>query len=121
MTENKNYTNTPIEEDDHEIDLMEYVRKLWNARMTLLKVAGIAAVVGIVIGFSIPKQYTAEVILSPESSKTGNNRLSSMASMLSASFSISLEYNCAVSIMLPPKILTKRQEMTIILTRQTKS
>jgi uncharacterized protein involved in exopolysaccharide biosynthesis len=82
MTENKNYTNTPIEEDDHEIDLMEYVLKLWNARITLLKIAGIAAVVGIVVAFSIPKQYTAEVILSPESTKAGTNRLSSMASML---------------------------------------
>mgnify|MGYP003292211235 CR=1 FL=1 len=81
MTENKNYTNVPLEEDELEIDLMEYVRKLWNARMLLVKVAGIAAVIGIVIGISIPKKYTAEVILSPESRKGGSN-LSGMAAML---------------------------------------
>ena len=82
MTKNSNYTDELMKEDDHEIDLMEYVLKLWNARITLLKIAGIAAVVGIVVAFSIPKQYTAEVILSPESTKAGTNRLSSMASML---------------------------------------
>ena len=82
MAEYKNYTNAPLEEDELEIDLMEYVRKLWSARLLLLKVAGIAAVVGIIIGFSFPKKYTAEVVLSPESTKNANSRLSSMASML---------------------------------------
>lgn len=81
MVDDKNYTNNS-QEDELEIDLMEYVRKLWNARILLLKVAGIAAIVGLIIGYSIPKKYTAEVILSPESTKNGNSRLSSMASML---------------------------------------
>ena len=82
MAEDKNYTNAPLEEDELEIDLMEYVRKLWNARMLLVKVAGIAAVIGIVIGISIPKKYTAEVLLAPESGKGGGSSLSGMAAML---------------------------------------
>ena len=84
MTENKDYYNIPPyqEEDELEIDLMEYVRKLWNARKLLLKVAGIAAIVGIVIALSIPKKYTAEVTLSPESGKSGGGSLSGMAAML---------------------------------------
>lgn len=82
MAEDKNYTNAPLEEDELEIDLMEYARKLWGARMLLLKVAGIAAVVGIIIAFSIPKKYTAEVLLSPESSKGGGSSMSGMAAML---------------------------------------
>ena len=82
MAEDKNYTNAPLEEDELEIDLMEYVRKLWSARLLLVKVAGIAAVVGIIIGFSFPKKYTAEVVLSPETTKNANSRLSNMASML---------------------------------------
>lgn len=82
MTENKNYTNVPLEEDELGIDLMEYARKLWAARKILLKVAGIAIVVGIVIAFSIPKKYTAEVTLSPESGKTGGSSFSGMAAML---------------------------------------
>ena len=82
MAEDKNYTNAPLEEDELEIDLMEYVRKLWNARMLLVKVAGIAAVIGIVIGISIPKKYSAEVLLAPESGKGGGSSLSGMAAML---------------------------------------
>ena len=84
MTENKEYKNVPQyqEEDELEIDLMEYARKLWAARKLLLKVAGIAAVVGVIIALSIPKKYTAEVTLSPESGKSGGGSLSGMAAML---------------------------------------
>ena len=82
MAEDKNYINAPQEEDELEIDLMEYARKLWAARKLLLKIAGIAVVVGIVIAFSIPKKYTAEVTLSPESGKGGGSSLSGMAAML---------------------------------------
>lgn len=49
MAEDKNYTNNterPREDEELEIDLMEYVRKLWAARKMLLKVAGIGAIVG---------------------------------------------------------------------------
>lgn len=44
MAEDKNYTNNkerPREDEELEIDLMEYVRKLWAARKVLLKAAGI--------------------------------------------------------------------------------
>ena len=84
MTENKEYKNVPQyqEEDELEIDLMEYARKLWAARKLLLKVAGIAVVVGVVIALTTPKQYTVSVTLAPESSKAGGGGLSGIASML---------------------------------------
>ena len=84
MTENKNYTNLPPqqEEEEMEIDLMEYARKLWAARKLLLKVAGLAIIVGIVIALTTPKQYTVSVTLAPESSKSGGGSLSGIASML---------------------------------------
>lgn len=52
MAEDKNYTNNkerPREDEELEIDLMEYVRKLWAARKVLLKAAGIGAIVGTVV------------------------------------------------------------------------
>lgn len=83
MTENKEYTNMPQhQEEELEIDLMEYVRKLWGARKLLLKVAGIAAVIGFIIAISIPKKYTAEITFAPESIKGGGSNLSGMAAML---------------------------------------
>lgn len=81
MSEDKNY-NVPLKEDELEIDLMKYIRQLWGARKLFLKVAGIAAIVGIIIAFSVPKTYTAEVILTPESGKGGGSNLSGMAAML---------------------------------------
>ena len=82
MTENKNYTNPPQEEEELEIDLMEYARKLWAARKLLLKVAGIAVIVGVVIALTTPKQYTVSVTLAPEMGKSGGSSLSGIASML---------------------------------------
>lgn len=84
MTENKEYKNIPSyqEEEEMEIDLMEYARKLWAARKLLFKVAGIAVIVGVVIALTTPKQYTASVTLAPEMSKGGGGGLSSIASML---------------------------------------
>ena len=82
MTENKNYTNPPLEEEEMEIDLMEYARKLWAARKLLMKVAGIAVIVGVVIALTTPKQYTVNVTLAPEMGKSGGGGLSGIASML---------------------------------------
>ena len=84
MTENKEYKNVPQyqEEDEMEIDLMEYARKLWAARKLLLKVAGIAVIVGVVIALTTPKQYTVSVTLAPEMSKGGGGGLSGIASIL---------------------------------------
>ena len=82
MTEDKNYTNAPLHEDELEIDLMEYARKLWAARKLLIKVAGIAAIVALVIAYSLPKKYTAEILVSPESSKGGSSGMAGMAAML---------------------------------------
>ena len=78
----KEYKADLQEDDELEIDLMEYVRKLWDARKLLLKAAGIGALIGLVIVISLPRQYTVEVTLSPESGKTGGGSLSGMAAML---------------------------------------
>ena len=81
MIEDKDLTSR-AQDEEMEIDLMEYARKLWAARKLLLKVAGLAIIVGIVIALTTPKQYTVSVTLAPESSKSGGGGLSGIASML---------------------------------------
>lgn len=81
MAEENKYNNYQ-EEEELEIDLMEYARKLWASRKLLLKVAGIAAIVGVIIALGTPKTYTANVTLAPESGKSGGGGLSGIASML---------------------------------------
>lgn len=40
--------------EEQEIDLVELARKLWKERKLILKSCGWAALIGLVVGFSIP-------------------------------------------------------------------
>lgn len=113
MTENTSpYTPEPNEE--MEIDLMEYVRKLWDARWLLIKVAGIAAVVGVAIALTTPKVYTVNVTLAPESTKS-NSSLSSIASMLGVGGMSGGNEADALSVLLYPDIVSSTPFMIDLL------
>ena len=109
MTENKDYKQVPPqnqEVEEQEIDLMEYATKLWSVRKLLIKVACIAAIVGVVIAFTTPRQYTVTVTLAPESSKSGSSSLSGIASMLGmGGFSMGSDAD-ALHVMLYPDIVS---------------
>ena len=106
MTENKEYTQAPAnkETEEQEVDLMEYVRKLWLARKTLFKAAGIAAVLGVIIALTTPRQYTVNVTLAPESGRSGGG-LSSLASMFGVGGMSMGNDADALNVMLYPNIL----------------
>lgn len=85
MSENQQIKEEGPQQDPEEleIDLMEYVRKLWRVRKLLLKAAVVGLVVGLIIALSLPREYTVGVTLSPESGKNASGGgLSGMASML---------------------------------------
>lgn len=69
--------------EEQEIDLLNLARRLWDSRRTLLKAAAIGAVVGLIIGFSTPKEYTSSITLVSEplegSTKGNLGALASMA------------------------------------------
>lgn len=91
--------------EDQSIDLMMYAKKIWFNRFLLLKVLGIAIVVGIIIALSTPKEYTAISILAPESGKTSSG-LSSVSSMLGlGNINIGGEGD-AINVSLYPNIIT---------------
>lgn len=106
MTENKEYTQAHAnqETEEKEVDLMEYVRKLWLARKTLFKAAGIAAVLGVVIALTTPRQYTVNVTLAPESGRSGGG-LSSLASMFGVGGMSMGNDADALNVLLYPNIL----------------
>lgn len=68
--------------DEEEIDLLELALRVWAERKWILKCCGWAVLVGLVIAFSIPKEYTATATIAPEMSdgKSGGG-LSSLAAM----------------------------------------
>ena len=68
--------------EEQEIDLIELAQKVWAERKLVFKACGIAVLVGLVVAFSIPKEYTTEVMLAPESSaKTTTGSMSTLAAM----------------------------------------
>ncbi len=71
------------EEEEKEIDLLELASKLWAQRKKLAIWSVCGAVVGWVIAFSIPKEYSSSVKLSPEitDAKASGGSLGALASM----------------------------------------
>lgn len=73
------------EVDEQEIDLMELFQKLWAEKRLIFRWAGIAAIIGVIVAFSIPKEYSTTVKLAPEISDSkgkmagGLGALASMA------------------------------------------
>ena len=68
MTENKSNTTqepilTNLQVNEQEINLMEILHKIIGIRKTIYKAAGIGLLLGIIVGFSVPKKYTVNVTL----------------------------------------------------------
>ena len=55
-----------------EIDLIALAGHLWKKRRFFIKCCGIATVVGFIIAFSIPKEFTTTVKLAPETTDATN-------------------------------------------------
>lgn len=97
--------NRYIEEQYDEIDIMELVKKLLAEWKLILKYCVIAGIVGIIVGFSIPKEYTVVTKLSPESRPQSGGGLSSLAAMAGINLG-SMSSADAVSPDLYPDIVT---------------
>lgn len=93
------------EEQYDEIDIMELLHKLLKEWKFILKWCVVAAVVGIVIAFSIPKEYTVTSKLAPEVVDKRSGGLSSLASMAGINLG-SMSTSDAVSPDLYPEIVS---------------
>lgn len=80
MREDQEFNNK--EGEEKEIDLLELAMKLWAQRKKLIIWSVCGAVIGLIIAFSIPKEYTTEVKLAPEVSESrASGNLSGLASL----------------------------------------
>lgn len=86
----ENINNTPYN-DEPEIDIMELISKLWKRRSMIIKWCIVGAVIGLVVGFSIPKTYTAGVTLVPEVQQRTSSGVSSIASMMGVNLNNSVD------------------------------
>ena len=62
--------NTEIVMDD-EIDLKELFTVLWDGKLIISAITGIAAVISVLIAVSLPNIYTATALLAPAESSGG--------------------------------------------------
>lgn len=102
MTENNYNPNIPQYQEEPEIDIMELISKLWKKRMMIIKWCVVGAVIGLVVGFSIPKTYSASVTLAPETQQKSGSGLSSMASMFGVNLNNSVD---AISVDMFPDVV----------------
>ena len=100
MQENPN--NQPYYEDEQEIDIMELISKLWKRRSMIIKWCVAGAIIGLVIGFSIPKTYTAGVTFAPETQQKTSSGVSSIASMMGVNLNNSVD---AISVEMFPDVV----------------
>lgn len=100
MQENPN--NQPYYDDESEIDIMELISKLWKKRSMIIKWCIAGAIIGLVVGFSIPKTYTASVTLAPEMQQKTSSGVSSIASMMGVNLNNSVD---AISVEMFPDVV----------------
>ena len=100
MQEN-NYIQPQFEEEQ-EIDIMELISKLWKKKAMIIKWCVVGAVIGIVVGFSIPKTYSSSVTLAPETQQRTNSSVSSIASMMGVNLNNSVD---AISVEMFPDVV----------------
>lgn len=67
-----NITDNKTPEDERDIDFIALTKYLWSKRKLFLKCCGIAIVAGLIVAFSIPKEYTTTVKLMPETNNISN-------------------------------------------------
>lgn len=82
-------SNNEDPEAESEIDLLELAMKLWQQRKKIVKWCAVGAVLGLIVAFSIPREYETTVKLAPEfsASQKGTGGLSSLMSMAGLSSS----------------------------------
>ena len=100
MTEQNNIPSQYMQEE--EIDIMEYVVKLWKKRSMIIKWCCVGAVIGLVVGFSIPKTYKTGAVLAPETEQKMGSGVSSIASMMGVSLDNSVD---AISVEMFPDVV----------------
>lgn len=92
--------------ENREIDLIEIAKSIWDKRRKVIKWGLIGALVGIVISFSLPKQYETVVMIAPEgSSSSSSSSMSGLAAMAGIDFGGSSRSSAGLSSRIYPDIL----------------
>lgn len=92
----------PFVDEIDEIDIMELISKLWKKRAMIIKWCIVGAIVGLIVGFSIPKTYKASVTIVPEAQQRTSSGVSAIASMMGVNLNNSVD---AISVDMFPDVV----------------
>jgi LPS O-antigen subunit length determinant protein (WzzB/FepE family) len=107
-----NKVNVHTQQEEQEIDLIELVQKIWAERKLILKICSYALLIGLVVAFSIPKEYTTKVTLAPEvSEKSGIEGVGALVAMAGVSLANKSNED-ALSVELYPDIVSSTPFLT---------
>ena len=102
----KQYKNASDQEQV--IDLVEIAKKLWVNWKFIFKVCSMGLLVGLIVAFSLPKEYTTRVVLAPEG---GSNNLSGLGAFAAMS-GINIGNMNSKDILLKPELFPSIIEST---------
>ena len=91
--------------EEREINLIEIYKELKKQHKILYKTILYSFIIGLIISFSIPKEYTVTVTLSPESGNSTGTTLMGMAAMLGLGDLSSTNTQDALNVSLFPDIM----------------
>lgn len=77
--------------EDEGIDVAALFAKLWKRRSLIVKCCIVGVVLGLIVGFSIPKTYKAKAVFTPETQQRIGAGVSSIASMMGVSLDNSMD------------------------------
>ncbi len=97
----ENINNIPQKGEQY-TNIMEPIAKLWKKRSVIIRSCIIGAVIGLILGFSIPKTYKASVTFAPETQQKLGSGVSSIASMMGVNLNNSVD---AISVDMFPDVV----------------
>lgn len=95
----QDYNNIP---EEQEIDILGLISKLWKGRKMIILWCVAGAILGLIVGFSIPETYKAKATLAPETEQRMGSAVGSIASMMGVSMDNSVD---AISIEMFPDVV----------------
>lgn len=103
MTENNLPMQPPVEED--EIDLIQLSKTLWDKRKTIIKTTLVFIVIGFLVAFLTPAQYSVTSIMVPQTSG-GQSKLGGLSSLAAmAGVNLNLNSGSDISPLVYPEIV----------------
>ena len=93
-----------METEEDGIDLIAVAKTLWNGRKTILLSVGVCLLLGLVVAFTTPKEYTVTTVMVPQVNTGGKSGLSSLASLAGFDLS-SMNQSSDLSPMIYPQIV----------------